>query len=119
MEKSEVIKLWVEALRSGEYRQTKETLSRTSPSGETGYCCLGVLCHIAEQHHLVDKIERSQIGGEDYKSVDLLGDSGTENTFAVAELVGMEEGFHNTLCGMNDSDSSSFKEIADYIEREL
>jgi hypothetical protein len=36
-------KLWVEALRSGEYKQTKEALKRKSG----GMCCLGVLCDLA------------------------------------------------------------------------
>jgi hypothetical protein len=36
-----VKKLWVDALTSGEYKQTKGTLK-----DETGFCCLGVLCDI-------------------------------------------------------------------------
>jgi hypothetical protein len=45
----QVMKAWVKALRSGEYKQTTGALRRSS-STETmpeGYCCLGVLCDIA------------------------------------------------------------------------
>lgn len=39
--------LWVDALRSGEYRQGKGQLH----NGTTGeYCCLGVLCSLYIQH---------------------------------------------------------------------
>src|SRR5689334_15838538 len=36
-------KLWLKALRSGEYKQTTGTLRRRSTEGEYTYCCLGVL----------------------------------------------------------------------------
>jgi len=36
--------LWLAALRSGEYRQTRDTLK-----DKDGYCCLGVLCHVASE----------------------------------------------------------------------
>lgn len=39
-----VKKLWVDALRSGEYKQADSRLR-----GESGYCCLGVLCDIHAQ----------------------------------------------------------------------
>ena len=38
--KPEIKKLWVDALRSGEYKQAREVL-RTN--GGTSFCCLGVL----------------------------------------------------------------------------
>jgi hypothetical protein len=39
--KPEIKQKWVEALRSGDYKQTKGMLRRTTP--EQSYCCLGVL----------------------------------------------------------------------------
>jgi len=41
-------KLWVEALVSGAYPQTHETLK-----DDNGYCCLGVLCAVALKNDLV------------------------------------------------------------------
>ena len=40
--KKEVADEWIKALRSGDYNQTKESLS----DGD-GFCCLGVLCDIS------------------------------------------------------------------------
>ena len=42
--KKEIADKWVEALRSGEYKQAKERLQ-----SEDSLCCLGVLCKIAEK----------------------------------------------------------------------
>ncbi len=39
--KPEIKKLWVEALRSGEYMQAREALK--TEGEETAYCCLGVI----------------------------------------------------------------------------
>lgn len=41
-----VKKLWLEALRSGEYLQTKETLWKKDPNGNDSFCCLGVLTNL-------------------------------------------------------------------------
>ncbi len=38
---ADVKKAWLEALRSGEYKQAQGTLRR-----EDSYCCLGVLCDV-------------------------------------------------------------------------
>lgn len=40
--------LWLAALRSGEYPQTTYTLK-----DRQGYCCLGVLCHVAAEANLL------------------------------------------------------------------
>ena len=56
--KPEIAQRWVEALRSGEYKQGLSVLRRIDESGngQDSYCCLGVLCEIAvaeviENHH--------------------------------------------------------------------
>jgi hypothetical protein len=38
-------KLWIKALRSGKYKQARSAL-RVVENGDTGYCCLGVLCEV-------------------------------------------------------------------------
>jgi len=49
----ERMRLWVEALRSGSYRQARNKLkvALRDPDGnltdEVGYCCLGVMCEVA------------------------------------------------------------------------
>lgn len=39
-------RLWLEALRSGKYKQTKGTLGRKNLDGSASYCCLGVACEV-------------------------------------------------------------------------
>ena len=43
----ENIKLWAEALESGEYKQGQGCLKRTLPDGTAEYCCLGVATVVA------------------------------------------------------------------------
>jgi hypothetical protein len=44
-----VKKLWVEALRSGEYKQTRGKLKHQTEDGGLEHCCLGVLCEIHDK----------------------------------------------------------------------
>ena len=39
---------WVTALRSGKYKQTTGALRRVTADGESGFCCLGVLCDVVD-----------------------------------------------------------------------
>src|SRR5690349_4293104 len=48
----EVKQEWLNALRSGEYTQTT---GRLHDSQTGGYCCLGVLCDLAERKGLVER----------------------------------------------------------------
>lgn len=59
--KKEIKKLWVDALRSGEFTQTTTTLR-----DKNGFCCLGVLC---ELHR------RTFQCGEDWIKTRYLGES--------------------------------------------
>ena len=45
LKNKELVKLWVEALRSGKYQQIKGVLRQPLANGY-GHCCLGVLCEI-------------------------------------------------------------------------
>ena len=100
---------WVEALRSGKYRQTTGVLR-----DRDGFCCLGVLCDISE----TGKWEQGN-DGEWYHQgyTDVLPKP-------VQQLVGLRTNFgringsqgHN-LSEMNDIEYS-FASIADVIEAE-
>lgn len=85
---------WVEALRSGKYRQCQEKLHvyRTNK-----YCCLGVLARICTDHSTKQLAE---------------GISGWERLGSLDDFQGEK------LASMNDS-GKSFAEIADYIEKNL
>ncbi|UQD69243.1 hypothetical protein JEY40_24825 [Bradyrhizobium japonicum] len=80
---------WVEALRSGEYKQIPMELH----DREGGYCCLGVLCTVA------------QIDMDD-----------TGPAYRVLERI---TGGYAPLVTLNDDKGKSFAEIADWIEANL
>lgn len=82
---------WVQALRSGEYQQTRCRLVDT-----IGHCCLGVL---ADQFGMIGACEEGIffVGGE-------------------CQCLGL--GAQQELSSMNDN-GKSFEQIADYIEKNL
>ncbi len=118
--KHEIAEQWVEALRSGEYRQTKERLR----DRDDGFCCLGVLCDLYDRSHggtgwgepAVNDTEICFLGHD----VDL--------PVQVAEWAGLKTfvGYYdeasklacigtNNLAATNDS-GASFSDIANIIE---
>lgn len=52
----QALRLWVDALRSGEYSQTTGILGGYTDSGDARYCCLGVACMVAEKAGVPIKI---------------------------------------------------------------
>jgi hypothetical protein len=113
------IKKWVDALRSGKFKQTKGMLKNRK--GE--YCCLGVACEISDK---IDGWEDSlapfyEIGAavfpKRFKGALYLPTS-------VMEWLGIDQSnptllkrkVDNTAANLNDR-GVSFKRIATYIER--
>lgn len=104
---------WISALRSGRYRQGDTYLR----SDSNDYCCLGVLLCASGF-----RWKRSDVGGYlNGKHDDSHGgsDNHTELTAAQLKRFGISGAQMETLMCMNDNSKKSFKEIADYIEREL
>ena len=65
----EARQLWIDALRSGDYEQTRETLCE-----DGRYCCLGVACEVAIQNEpelQIYKIEK----GYAYDGIDAVKNS--------------------------------------------
>ena len=99
------VKTWVDALRSGDYKQGQGRLCQSYDDGGVSYCCLGV-----------------------YKKV---VDNSTDKSLKSYEDKGGAESAYNTLNGVfgydfvmdlidkNDIKGYTFKDIADYIEKEL
>ncbi len=138
--KKEIAELWTAALRSGDYQQSTSSLVKvdTNNGDVLGYCCLGVLCDLAEKAD-VDVVRTKQVAyyeddeewhynhtfdGRD----DLLPD-------VVRKWAGMDtndgsiyvswdspedparEDFNNeSLAGLND-EGKTFAQIADLIEK--
>ena len=102
MMKPEIKELWIAALRNPSNEQTTHVLEK-----DGRYCCLGLLCEtIHEDPH---------IGWmEDFKEEALSSDQRFEfgiSSFEQITLVSMNDGI--------DESSKSFREIADWIEKNL
>lgn len=98
---------WIEALRSGKYKQGRGYL-RTI---DGGYCCLGVLC---------DVMDSSEWGESNIMSVLYDGHS-TSLPGSVRRMADIPLPVCVKLSDMNDSGSegSTFAHIAKYIEENL
>lgn len=98
---------WVEALESGNYHQTTNTLKRRIEGGLAGYCCLGVYESINGREPLtISFYDEDEGPKESYERI-------RAELYAEAN-----EGVDvDWLISMNDG-GSSFKEIAEYIRKE-
>lgn len=111
--KPEIKAMWVEALRSGKYPQTQQTLKNSE-----GFCCLGVLCDLASEEKIGEWVYRSD--GPGYFAFVCRSDtrSGTPpqdvmewcDQFRFCQKVDLIE--------LNDN-GTPFSEIADLIEKHL
>jgi hypothetical protein len=109
--KKSVMKKWVAALRSGEYKQGRYKLR----SANDKFCCLGVLCNLHAQEHpefAAKQSDKQLYGGDDSLPVD-----------EVIKWAGFKPGNHAgqipsvycTLTNLNDT-GKTFNEISDIIE---
>ena len=96
-------KEWIRRLESGNYRQTRGVLQKHKKN-RAHYCCLGVLAtcmpkssaaykQMKNNHSLFDGVARDEVGITDKQQ--------------------------NHLAAMNDDDGASFKEIAQYIRKNI
>lgn len=139
----EIKQRWVEALRSGEYRQgfNKLCVIDSEDSDERLYCCLGVLCDLAVQDGVTRWNNDWQHQNQTFVSIEtataLLPNSVIEWAFGripepvkigaltwVAEEPMVQEMFNGeldweSLATLNDSGKCNFSHIADLIEEQL
>ncbi len=92
---------WVEALRSGRYRQSRGALRKSLSTTEDQWCCLGVLCDIVDPSGWGDN--KKHLGRSRYPAPSVLDAAGERN----GQLLTM----------MNDQ-GTSFQRIADLIDKE-
>lgn len=108
------IRKWVNALRSGEYKQTTGVLQN-----ENGYCCLGVLCDVAVKSGLdVDVYTTTDDNGEPCTGY---GDSWSQLPQEVVNWAGLENPnpmlIEDYAISLNDNRGYTFDQIADLIEK--
>jgi len=110
---------WVKALRSGNYKQGKNSLAKVNKLGNVKYCCLGVLCDLYLKEH---KQKWNPVNEDNDLSI------GRKKETAVLPLnvrkwAGLDsnpilQSNNETLASMND-DGFTFKKLADAIENEF
>lgn len=106
---------WTTALRSGKIRQGKETLARLDRNRHLRRCCLGVLCDVAGA-----KRTKTQAPWRRTASYEYNGMSGTEYLpDTLANKLGLPREIQTKLATMNDSSGLSFREIADWVDKNL
>ena len=122
--KTDIKKIWVEALRSGKYKQGY-TLLRDS---KNNFCCLGVLCNLHAQAH--PEIAAKQKDPNSYLKENgilpraVMKWAGLPNNCgAQVEINGITDYLtaHNdgVVFYGDDMKSSTFKQIAKAIEKQL
>jgi hypothetical protein len=142
--KENIAKMWVKALRSGEYKQVKNTLCGVRKDGDVGFCCLGVLTDL----YMKDRKAKKKGCEFDLVRLEPCYDSLTESTplweadgcngqlpLAVAKWAGFNVDKHNwetgdygddndiDLASLNDGcktkkvNPRNFKQIASTIEK--
>lgn len=101
----DVKKRWIEALRSGDYKQGRGWLRNIDDE----YCCLGVLENLIQPEGW-----SAQAGGwsASNNSVMFISDATRHQASISHEAT-------NCLMNMNDMEGKTFSQIADYIEENL
>ena len=112
--KHKIKKLWVAALRSGEYKQGTGTLRTVGNE----FCCLGVLCNLHAQANPKAAAQQSSPtrydGSSIWPSERVLEWAGLDG----ANLTVSIRGRLDCVAGHNDK-GATFAEIADAIEEQL
>jgi hypothetical protein len=105
------VKKWLQALRSGKFKQTTGQLA-----DEVGHCCLGVACEVAIKEGVIKKYNH-QNGMLPEKVRKFFGLS-TGDGFFHKPVTGKSGIEFNALTELNDEGKKSFKQIAQFIERQ-
>lgn len=119
--KDEIIREWIEALRSGEFSQVSGTLCQYSAkTGEpVGYCCLGVLEFMRTSGAYALKIPSDMSLSEEHGygalTVDSRAGMPTDQTYSWS---GLDRHIAERLADANDN-GMSFRGIAQLLERML
>lgn len=118
--KEKVMKLWVDALRSGKYKQGRLVLK----SENNEYCCLGVLCDVYAK---TQKKKGFQLGDGNISFIkDIHSDekctAGLPNQVrkwsGIKDTLGRFQNIQQqSLYMLNDSEQYTFEQIADVIEQ--
>lgn len=105
---------WVEALRSGKFRQGDGALARLK-NKRYEYCCLGVACAIQPT---IERTQQAQEGVYESVTYGLFDGEQYYLSEAQRKAIGLDYHAGQALATMND-DGATFAQIADWIEANL
>lgn len=122
----EIAEIWTEALESGKYKQGKNSLVQGPPSKRL-YCCLGVLCDLANKAGVTDGTNDQE--DEEGRTILDEGWAFLDDGHQLPEVVRIWAGMNSTyglfgyrseenLTDMNDG-GDSFSEIASRIREKV
>lgn len=123
-ERTEKLKAWIAALRSGKYTQGRSSLAQKGPGGELSFCCLGVACEIAGLVKAeVEMGERLVYKWQVTNNEGKMLANGVEDAILPPQLV-REQAYPKvlstvpviTVISANDSFYFTFEQIADTLE---
>lgn len=121
---------WLDALRSGKYRQGTSYLKKYDPIKKKSYfCCLGVACELAIKDGLKIEVEKElglmDIDKKEYNTVFRFDNKSDYLPYDVQQWLGVTESdpsikdhnneFYNVSI-LNDEKNYKFKQIADLLE---
>lgn len=110
----DILKEWIEALRSGKYKQGKMQLKLAHKKGDQ-FCCLGVLCDIIDN----SKWENCKMDGslcQNYMGADIFP---PEHIRIIPKNMNNSNTLRGMLSHQNDDLGWDFTKIADYIEEHV
>jgi hypothetical protein len=125
--KPEIAELWAKALESGDYDQgTGQLVTRVSEHTPPKYCCLGVLCDLADKAGVKSGLDEYKQYGWNFNTSWNFGTNGATLPEVVIEWADMNSpggefsnaGDCDYLISHND-DGDSFTEIAAIIREHV
>ena len=117
--KKDIADIWVEALRSGNYKQTRHTLRRKNRDGNHAFCPLGLLCEISGLGGWVgDCYKVGQIETSICLPPQVVEWSGMTTDSGRFKTGNERMRLENTIIWRNDTDEYTFSMLADLIEKE-
>lgn len=103
-------KKWVEALRSGKYKQGHGMLCKRDTDGTKYHCCLGVLTDLyyreTQGHAMPKSFETKDFLSKNVTAWSGVGDEDPQTG-------------KSSISELNDADGKSFKQIANLIDKHL
>lgn len=115
--RKDVKEAWVDALRSGKYRQTRETLADYQ-----GHCCLGVLAEVLNKQFPEVYAETQTKFEKTGWEIRIYYNPGSYKAgglpMSLVDKIGLSSQIQDKLSTRND-DGATFQEIAAYIQENL